>query len=261
MQAFGGLMSLTGTPDGPPVKVGVAVVDVLAGLHLAVGILAALFERTRSGRGQHLDVALFDVAVASLINQAQGFLLTGTPPRRLGSEHPQIVPYGAFRAADGFLVLAVGNDAQFVRACLALGLPELAADPRFETNAGRVAAREEVVGRLAERLKAQPRAVWLARLRAANVPATPVQNLAEVFAEPQLAARGMTGSVLHPALGPLEVVGSPLKHLSRTPARLGAAPPRLGEHTAEVLQEVLGLSAEEVGRLEREGALRTLRTA
>lgn len=258
MQAFGGLMSLTGTPDGPPVKVGVAVVDVLAGLHLAVGILAALFERTRSGRGQHLDVALFDVAVASLINQAQGFLLTGTPPRRLGSEHPQIVPYGAFRAADGFLVLAVGNDAQFVRACLALGLPELAADPRFETNAGRVAAREEVVGRLAERLKAQPRAVWLARLRAANVPATPVQNLAEVFAEPQLAARGMTGSVLHPALGPLEVVGSPLKHLSRTPARLGAAPPRLGEHTAEVLQEVLGLSAEEVGRLEREGALRTL---
>jgi crotonobetainyl-CoA:carnitine CoA-transferase CaiB-like acyl-CoA transferase len=259
MQAFGGLMSLTGTPEGPPVKVAVAVIDVLTGLHLAVGILAALFERTRSGRGQHLDVALFDVAVASLINQAQGFLLTGTPPRRLGSEHPQIVPYGAFRAADGFLVLAVGNDAQFVRACLALGLPDLAHDPRFATNAGRVAAREEVVGRLAERFKERPRAVWLERLRAANVPATPVQDLAEVFAEAQLAARGMRGTVEHSALGTLEVVGSPLAHASRTPARLGAAPPRLGEHTAEVLQEVLGLSAEEVSRLEAAKALYALR--
>lgn len=258
LQALGGLMSVTGTPDGPPLKVGVAVVDVLTGLHTAVGVLAALLERSHSGRGQHLDVALFDVAVASLVNQAQSFLLTGVAPARLGSEHPQIVPYGTFAVADGYLMLAVGNDAQFVRACYALELPELAHDARFETNAGRVQHRAEVVGRLAQHLRAQPGAVWLARLQAANVPATPVNDLAATFAEPQLAARAMRQTLLHPALGDLEVVGSPLGHLTRTPATLRDPPPRLGEHTHEVLRDVLGLDEDEIAALERSGAVRLL---
>jgi len=256
LQALSGLMSITGERDGPPVKVGVAVVDVLSGLHLAVGILAALHERARSGRGQHLDLALYDVAVASLVNQAQGYLMTGTPPKRLGSAHPQIVPYGAFEAADGFLVLAVGNDAQFGRACVALGLPELAEDPCFETNAGRVENRAGLEATLAAHFKTQPRAVWLERLQQANVPATPVNDLEEVFADPQLHARAMRQALPHPLLGRVDLVGSPLRHLSRTPAQLGAPPPLLGEHTGELLKEVLGLSEAEVRALEDAGVIK-----
>ena len=175
LQGLGGLMSVTGEAAGPPVKVGVAVIDVLTGLHAAVGILAALQERGRSGLGQYLDVALFDVALASLINQAQSFLLTGATPTRLGSAHPQIVPYGGFEAADGWLMLAVGNDAQYRRVCDVLGAPELL-EPRFATNAGRVTHRDELLGSLKAIFKTRNRDVWLETFAAAGVPVTPVNT-------------------------------------------------------------------------------------
>lgn len=253
LQGLGGLMSITGEPDGPPVKVGVAVVDVLTGLHAAVGILAALHERERSGLGQHLDIALFDVALASLINQAQSYLLTGVTPGRLGSAHPQIVPYGAFRAKDDWFMLAVGNDAQYRRAGDALGLPELS-QPRFATNAGRVEHRDELLDRLGALFKTRTRKVWLEQLRAAGVPATPVNTLEEAFADPQTEARGMKQNLSHPLLGDLPSVGSPLGHLSRTPAVTGAPPPLLGEH-ADALLPMLDLSDDEIQALRRAGVI------
>ena len=255
LQGLGGLMSVTGEAEGPPVKVGVAVIDVLTGLHAAVGILAALQERGRSGLGQYLDVALFDVALASLINQAQSFLLTGATPTRLGSAHPQIVPYGGFEAADGWLMLAVGNDAQYRRVCDVLGAPELL-EPRFATNAGRVTHRDELLGSLKAIFKTRNRDVWLETFAAAGVPVTPVNTLAEAFADPQTAARGMTATLPHPRLGTVPTVSSPLR-LSRTPAVTGAPPPLLGEHRLELLQGVLGLSEAEVDELARAGVIGT----
>ena len=255
LQGLGGLMSVTGEAAGPPVKVGVAVIDVLTGLHAAVGILAALQERGRSGLGQYLDVALFDVALASLINQAQSFLLTGATPTRLGSAHPQIVPYGGFEAADGWLMLAVGNDAQYRRVCDVLGAPELL-EPRFTTNAGRVTHRDELLGSLKAIFKTRNRDVWLDTFAAAGVPVTPVNTLAEAFADPQTAARGMTATLPHPRLGTVPTVSSPLR-LSRTLAVTGAPPPLLGEHRLELLQDVLGLSEAEVDELAKAGVIGT----
>ena len=252
LQGLGGLMSITGEADGPPVKVGVAVVDVLTGLHAAVGILAALHERERSGLGQYLDVALFDVALASLINQAQSYLLTGLTPKRLGSAHPQIVPYGAFRAKDDWFMLAVGNDAQYRRACDVLGLPELT-QPRFAANAGRVEHRDDLLDLLGILFKTQTRKVWLEQLGAAGVPATPVNTLEEAFSDPQTEARGIKETLPHPLLGTVPSVGSPLR-LSRTPARTGAHPPLLGEHGSTLLQ-LLGLSDEEVRVLRLQGII------
>lgn len=255
LQALSGLMDITGEPDGPPVKVGVAWVDVLTGVHAAVGILGALLERTRSGRGQHLDLSLFDVALASLVNQAQSFLLTGVSPRRMGSAHPQIVPYGAFEASDGWLVLAAGNDDQFRRTCNVLDVPELAKTPRFETNRDRVEHREELVAQLSARFRSDARANWVARLQEAGVPAGPVNTLAEAFADPQVAARGMLGTLFHPTIGTYKNVGSPFAHSSRTPAAPEGAPPRVGQHTRELLTEVLGVSEEEVAALGRDGVV------
>lgn len=252
LQGLGGLMSITGEADGPPVKVGVAVIDVLTGLHAAVGILAALRERERSGLGQHLDIALFDVALASLINQAQSYLLTGVTPKRLGSAHPQIVPYGAFRAQDDWFMLAVGNDAQYRRACDVLGVPELS-EPRFETNAGRVEHRDDLLGTLGTLFKTRTRAVWLEQFSAAGVPATPVNTLGEAFGDPQTEARGMKQTLSHPLLGDLPSVGSPLR-LSRTPAVAEAPPPLLGEHGSALLY-MLGLSDEEIRVLRLEGVI------
>ena len=253
LQGLGGLMSITGEADGPPVKVGVAVIDVLTGLHAAVGILAALVERGRSGLGQHLDIALFDVALASLINQAQSFLLTGVTPKRLGSAHPQIVPYGAFEARDGWFMLAVGNDAQYRRTCDALGVPELAY-PRFATNAGRVEHRDELLESLRTLFRTRRRSDWLEKLGAASVPATPVNTVAEALTDPQAAARQMSTSLPHPRLGSVPTIGSPLGHLSRTPAVIGAPPPLLGEH-GDALLRTLGLSDEEIRVLKREGVI------
>lgn len=252
LQALSGVMAATGEPDGPPVKLGVAWIDVLTGLHVAVAVLAALRARDAGGGGRHLDIALFDVALASLVNQAQATLLTGVAPRRLGSAHPQIVPYQAFEAADAPFVLACGNDAQFARVADVVGHPGWATDPRYATNAARVAHRGELVAALAARFATAPRDAWVARLVAAGVPATPVLSLPEALDDPQVAARGLVAEVVDPVAGPLRTVASPFGAAARPPG----PSPRLGEHTAEVLQGALGLSPGDFAELASAGVVR-----
>ncbi|MCS7058123.1 MAG: CoA transferase [Meiothermus sp.] len=261
VQGLCGIMSVTGDPEGPPMRVPVAWVDLMTGMQGAIAVLAALQERARSGRGQHIDLALFDVGLAAMVNLAQSYLATGELPPRLGNAHPQIVPYGAFEAADGWFMLTIGNDEQYRRACQAVGQEELWEDPRFQTNAGRVQHRAELLPRLEALFRTRPRRVWLERFKEAGVPATPVNNLAEALAEPQVAVRGMVQRVRHPRLGSLSLLGSPLAHFSRTPARVRAHPPMLGEHTEEVLCGVLGMSRGELEALEAAGVVATLRSA
>lgn len=256
IQGMGGLMSLTGQPDGTPgggpVKVGVALADVLTGLYASIGVLAALAHRERSGEGQHVDLALLDVQVATLANQAMNFLTTGEAPQRLGNAHPNIVPYQTFATSDGHLILAVGNDAQFARCCAVLGCAELASDARFATNHARVAHRSELVPQLAERFATRPRDAWLAALASANVPCGPINTLDQVFADAQVRHRQMRVELPHALAGTVALVGSPLK-LSATPVEYRLPPPRLGEHTAEVLGERLGYTPEDLARLQADG--------
>ncbi|MDF1522163.1 MAG: CoA transferase [Trueperaceae bacterium] len=252
IQALAGVMAMTGETDGPPVKVGVAWVDVLTGLHAAVGVLAALRARDATGVGRHLDVALFDVALASAVNQAQATLLTGEAPVRRGSAHPNIVPYQAFAAADAPVMVACGNDAQFAHLAAAVGLPELAAEPRFATNAARVAHREALVPLLAARFATALRDAWVERLLAVGVPATPVLDLAEALADPQTVARGMVATVDDPVVGPIRTVASPFGAAARPP---GPAP-TLGGDTDAVLREVLGLDGAAIAALEVADAIR-----
>ncbi len=253
VQAMGGLMSVTGEPDGPPTKVGVAVTDLLTGMYAATAVLAALAERERSGLGQHVDLALLDVQVAALANQAESFLVTGRAPGRLGNAHPSIVPYQAFRTRDGHVVVAVGNDAQFARLAAAMGRPELAADPRFSTNAARVAHREALVAAMAPLLAARDTDAWVRALDAADVPAGPINDVAQVFEDPQVRHRGLRVEVPRAGGAPVPVVASPIR-LSRTPVE-HRPPPRLGEHTREVLVEVLGMEEDEVEALGRAGVI------
>jgi crotonobetainyl-CoA:carnitine CoA-transferase CaiB-like acyl-CoA transferase len=252
VQAISGLMAMTGEAGGPPVKVGVAWVDVLAGVHAAAGILAALHERQRTGVGRRLDISLFEVALASMVNQAQSVLLTGEAPARLGSAHPSIVPYQAFPTAQGELALAVGNDGQFERLCRVLGSEELAGDPRFSTNRARVENRAELVGLIGEALARESREVWLARLQEAGVPAAPVNTLPEALTDSQAKARGIVGEMLHRAAGPLPTVLSPFGASASGAMR---APPLLGQDNLEVLTGELGLSTSEVLELEEAGVL------
>jgi crotonobetainyl-CoA:carnitine CoA-transferase CaiB-like acyl-CoA transferase len=254
VQAMGGLMSVTGEPDGAPMKVGVAITDLLTGMYAASGILAALAWRERSGRGQHIDLALLDVQVAALANQASNYLATGTPPGRLGNAHPNIVPYQAFDASDGPLVVAVGNDAQFARLCELAGAPALASDPRFATNAQRVRHRGELVPRLAELFRNRPRAAWVEALEAAGVPCGPINDLAQVFDDPQVRHRRMRVEVPHPTAGNVPLVACPLL-LSETPVEYHDAPPRLGEHTRYVLRDVAGLGDDEIAALVERGVV------
>lgn len=238
VQAMGGLMSVTGAPDGEPgagpQKVGVALTDIMTGLYATIGILAALSERDRSGRGQHVDLALLDVTAATLANQATNFLVGGVNPSRLGNAHPNIVPYQSFVVGDGHLIVAVGNDGQFRRFTATLGCPELADDPRFASNRQRVQYRDQLIPLLQARMLERGKDEWLAALEAAQVPAGPINTVAEVFAEPQILAREMRIKVPHPDNADLELVGNPIK-LSRTPVEYRRAPPRLGEHTESVL--------------------------
>jgi crotonobetainyl-CoA:carnitine CoA-transferase CaiB-like acyl-CoA transferase len=258
LQAMGGLMSVTGEPDGVPgggpMKVGVALTDVLTGMYAATAILAALAHRDRTGEGQHVDLSLLDVQVATLANQAGGYLATGIPPGRLGNAHPSIVPYQAFATADGHLVLAVGNDAQFARFCAVAGRPDLARDPRFATNAARVVARVELVGILAGLLRTRTTAAWAAALEEADVPGGPINDLAQVFADPQVRHRGLRVEIPRPGRAPVPVVASPIR-LSRTPPAYGTPPPGLGEQTREVLTEVLGMAEAEVAALQERGII------
>jgi len=251
VQGLGGLMSVTGErddrPGGGPQKVGVAVADLFTGMYATVAILAALRHRDATGQGQVVDMALLDTQVAMLANLGANYLVTHQAPGRAGNAHQNIVPYQVFEAADGHLILAVGNDGQFERFCAVAGCTELAADERFAKNANRVRHRETLVPLLAARLRTRTRADWLAALEAAKVPCGPINDLADVFADPQVIAREMTATMAHPHTDALELVASPMK-LSATPVQLRRPPPLLGQHTDEVLREV-GLDDGDLKRL------------
>jgi crotonobetainyl-CoA:carnitine CoA-transferase CaiB-like acyl-CoA transferase len=252
IQAMGGLMSITGAKDGEPgagpQKAGVAVTDILTGLYATIGILAALAHRERTGEGQHIDVALLDVQVACLANQAMNYLVGGRPPVRMGNAHPNIVPYQDFPTADGHMIVAVGNDAQFARLAAELDRPGWAADPRFATNAARVANRETLIAAIREVTVTRPTTDWVLRLERAQVPCGPINALDAVFADPQVRARALRVELPHPVAGHVPQVASPLR-LSATPVAYRNAPPTLGADTRAVLGEVLGLSAAEIDAL------------
>lgn len=258
IQGLGGLMSLTGRADGEegagPVKVGVALTDILTGLYSTVAVLAALAHRDRHGEGQHIDMALLDVQVACLANQAMNYLTTGQSPTRLGNAHPNIVPYQAFPTADGDFILTVGNDAQFRRFAAAVGQAEWAQDERFATNAARVANRAVLVPLIRQATVFRTTGEWVRVLEAAGVPCGPVNDIAQVFADPQVLSRGLAITLPHPVAGEVPQVASPLR-LSRTPVEYRRAPPLLGEHTEAVLARVLGLSSAQVAQLHADGVV------
>jgi crotonobetainyl-CoA:carnitine CoA-transferase CaiB-like acyl-CoA transferase len=231
MQALSGLMSMTGPPGGEPVKVGVALLDVIAGLHAALGILAALHARGADGQGQRVEVSLFEASVAALVNQAANYLLGGVVPRAMGTEHPNIVPYQVFLAADRSFVLAAANDRFFQRTCELIGRPELARDPRFRTNEDRVRNRKALIGLLHDVFRTRPASTWLALLEG-KVPCGPVRTLDEVFDSPE--GRAMVELITDAARGTFPLVANPIR-LSATPVQTRLPPPRLGEHTREVL--------------------------
>jgi len=244
IQAMGGLMSVTGSEGGEPMKVGVAVADVMTGLYASNAIQGALIHQLRTGRGQHIDLALLDVQVATLANQAMNYIATGDNPKRLGNAHPNIVPYQAFATSDGHLILAVGNDAQFERFCQVAGEKELASNSLYASNALRVANRNELVPEVSRLLKLQSTQWWLTELNKVGVPCGPICNIDEVFDNPQIKAREMKISLDHPQLGKVESVANPIK-LSATPLQYHQAPPMLGEHTHDVLQDWLGMEEAE----------------
>ncbi|MBN1007452.1 CaiB/BaiF CoA transferase family protein [Amphritea pacifica] len=247
IQAMGGLMSVTGDADGQPMKVGVALADVMTGLYACNGIQAALLHRNETGVGQHIDMALLDVQVATLANQAMNYLVGGKPPVRLGNAHPNIVPYEAFPTADGHIILAVGNDAQFARFCALAGAPELADNPAFVTNSLRVENRAQLTPLVAGLMRSHSSDWWLENLELQGVPCGPINTLDKVFADPQVKHRRMQVDLPHPACGSVPGVASPVK-FSHTPIEYNAAPPMLGQHTDEVLAS-LGLSEAEITQL------------
>ena len=258
VQGLGGLMSLTGRPEGDegagPVKVGVALTDILTGLYSTVAILAALAHRQHDGGGQHIDMALLDVQVACLANQAMNYLTTGLAPQRLGNAHPNIVPYQDFPTADGDFILTVGNDSQFRKFAEVAGRPELGGDPRFSTNKLRVANRAELVPLIRQLTVFKTTAEWVAQLEAVGVPCGPINDLAQVFADPQVRARGLAMQLPHVLAGLVPQVASPIR-LSETPVEYRNAPPLLGEHTEQVLEQVLGLKSGAVEALRRSGVV------
>ncbi len=255
VQGRGGIMSLTGDAEGPPMKVGVGIADVMCGMYATTALLAALHARTASGRGQHIDLALFDCQVAWLINQGVGYLTDGVVPPRRGNDHPTIVPYGTFAAEDVPFIVAVGNDAQFARLCRVAGLEALSVDPRFARNADRVRNRDALIPLIAQAIGMRPAAEWLRALAEAGVPCGPVNDLAAVFDDPQTVAREMRIRLDHRD-GPVDLIGNPIK-FSETPVRYASAPPTLGEHTRSVLADVLGLDGPAIADLVRSGAIGT----
>ena len=254
MQAWGGLMSVTGPADGEPSKVGVAIIDVVAGLMLGKSIAAALYARERTGKGQRIETSLMEAEVASLINAGSNYLVTGQVPGRWGNEHPNIVPYQSFPTADGHLVVAMANDAIWGRFCDAAGRPELAKEPRFDTNAHRVENRGALIAILDELFRARPRREWIELLNQAGVPCSPVQNIREVFESEQVRATGMLREIDHPTAGKVRMAGLPVK-FSDTPASIRLAPPLLGEHNDQVLKEWLELDDAAVAELRGKGTL------
>ncbi|SNS52656.1 MULTISPECIES: CaiB/BaiF CoA transferase family protein [Pseudomonas] len=257
IQGLGGLMSLTGRaddqPGAGPVKVGVALTDILTGLYSTSAILAALASRGETGKGQHIDMALLDVQVACLANQAMNYLATGMAPKRLGNAHPNIVPYQDFPTADGDFILTVGNDRQFKKFCEVAGKPEWADDSRFATNQARVAHRTELIPLIRQVTVFKTTAQWVGDLEQAGVPCGPVNDIEQVFADPQVMARQLQIELPHALAGSVPQVASPIR-LSETPVQYRNAPPLLGEHTDQVLQRWLGLSHAEIAQL-RDGAV------
>lgn len=252
VQAMGGIMSLTGDPDGEPMKVGVPIADIMAGMYATVAVLAALRHREATGQGQHLDIGLLDAHVAWLANQGMNYLATGRNPERLGNQHPNIVPYQVMPTADGHIMLSIGNDATFARFCESAGRADLLEDERFTTNAARVRNRWAVTETLNEIFRSRPSAYWLDHLERLKIGCGPINSLEQVFSDPQVNSRGMVHEMAHPATGatPVKLIANPIK-MSASPPTYRRPPPVLGEHTAEVLQEKLGLTTKEIRGLRR----------
>ena len=254
-QGMGGIMSLTGVPDGEPMKVGVGIADVMCGMYASSAILAALRHRDATGEGQHIDVCLLDTQIAWLINEGLNYLTSGEVPTRRGNGHPNIVPYQVFKTADGHFMLAAGNDGQYQRFCEFAGVPELATDERFATNSQRLRNRDDLIPLLAEVIVEKPTAYWIDGMEGAGVPAGPVFNLEQVFADPQVPARGMRIHMDHPSAGAgVDLIGNPVK-LSETPVTYRHAPPVMGQHTDEVLEELLDLDARARDMLRADGLI------
>jgi glutaryl-CoA transferase len=258
IQGMGGMMSVTGEPDGAPgggpQRAGVPIADIITGMYASIAVCAALAHRAQSGQGQHLDLALLDSQVALLAYQNTNYFATGTPPRRIGNLHPNIVPYQPFRASDGEVILACGNDNLYRRFCEAAGCPELAGDARFLTNGKRVENRAELTRLLGEIFRRRSKREWVELLDAAGVPNGPINDIAQVFAEPQVQARGVKIEVEHPVAGRLPMVASPMR-FSATPLEHRLPPPLLGEHTEAVLRGLLGKSDAEIARLRADGVV------
>lgn len=254
IQGLGGLMSITGRgndePGAGPIKVGVALTDIMTGLYSTIAVLAALAHREVSGEGQYIDMALLDVQVACLANQAMNFLTTGQPPVRLGNAHPNIVPYQDFPTADGDMILTIGNDGQFAKFAQLAGHPEWAEDPRFATNAARVKHRDVLIPLIRQATVMRTTAEWIELLEQAGVPCGPINDLKQVFDDPQVQARGLRIEMPHPTAGRVPLVANPIR-LSKTPVEYRLAPPLLGQHTHSVLKEVLGLDEAEIEKLSR----------
>lgn len=253
MQGEAGWMHLTGEPDGPPFKVGASLADIFTGMMAAQGITSALYERSKTGLGRKVDVALFDSVVASLCYQAQGYLLTGEEPHRLGNRHPSLTPYETFETADGYVTVGVGNDTLWHRFCKAVERPDLD-QSKFETNALRVENHRELKSSLEDLFKGAATAVWLEKLESAGIPVGSVRSIAEVFSNPQIEARKMLIEVEHPSLGPIKLTGSPIK-VDGADDQTPRPPPLLGQHTEEVLRDKLKLDEEHIEGLRKSRAI------
>jgi crotonobetainyl-CoA:carnitine CoA-transferase CaiB-like acyl-CoA transferase len=248
VQAWGGLMSITGAPDGEPTKVGVAIIDLVAGLMLGKSIAAALFAREKLGMGQRIDTSLLEAEVACLINAGSNYLVAGKVPGRWGNAHPTIVPYQSFQTADSYLVIGVASEGIWRRFCQAIGKTEMADDARFAKNADRVENRAVLIAMLAEMFRGRDNGTWLKILNAAEVPCAPIQTIDQVFAAPQVRHRDMLIEVEHPMAGTIRMAGIPVK-FSATPASVRLPPPLLGQHTDEVLSSWLGINNDEIAVL------------
>jgi formyl-CoA transferase len=254
LQAEGGIMSISGPEEGPPSRVGISIVDISTGMFSTIAILAALRARDITGEGQLVDMSLLDSNVALLANIASNYLIGGAAPRRYGNAHPNLTPYGAFRARDRWFVLGVATDRQWGMTCQVIGQPELKDDPRFVANSDRLANRETLTGILSDAFMTRDADEWLSELARIGVPCGPINTIPEVFDNPQALDRNLALTVEHSTAGPIKVPGFPYK-LSQTPAEVRLPPPLLGEHTEKVLTELLGYSIEDVARLREQGTI------
>ena len=251
-QGMGGIMSVTGEPDGMPMKVGIGIADLMTGMHASTGILAALRHRDATGDGQHIDLSLFETQISWLYYHAVEYLNTGRDPDRLGNAHANVVPYEVFETSDGHVILAAGNDGQFANFCAAAGIPDLAANPDFATNPARIRNRKTLLPQIRDILRTRTADDWIATLEQAGVPCGPINTLSRVFDDPHVRDRGMAIEMPHPQSGTVKLVASPAK-MSETPVTYRRPPPVRGQHTSEVLRDLLGLADEEISRLRQDG--------